>query len=68
MKHRAKILIPTDELAALLGFRGGRIFQVGLDGDSFDDCVVITMEHNRLPEVHPGEVLQNIRLTYGTIP
>ena len=68
MKHRAKILINTDELAALLGFEGGRIFQVKLDSDSFDDCVAITMEHDRLPEARPGEMLQNIRFTYGAIP
>ena len=59
-RNRAKILITTDELAVLLGYPGGRIFQAKLDSDSFDDCVVITMEHDSLPEVRQGEVLQNI--------
>lgn len=61
MKHRAKILITTDELATLLGYKDGRIFQVKLDSDSFDDCVTVTIEHDSLPETHPGEVLLNIR-------
>lgn len=61
VKHRAKILITTDELAALLGYKGGRIFQVKLDSDSFDDCVVITMEHDSLPKTRPEEILRNIR-------
>jgi len=68
VKHRAKVLIATDELAALLGFQGGRIFQVSLDDDSFDDCIAITMEHDSLPETRPGEVLQKIEFTYGAIP
>lgn len=61
VKHRAKILITTDELATLLGYEGGRVFQVELNTDTFDDCVTVTMEHDNLPETRPGEMLQNIK-------
>jgi len=61
VKHRAKILITTDELATLLGYKGGRIFQAKLDNDAFDDCVVITIEHDSLPEARYGEILRDIR-------
>jgi len=65
MKHRAKVLITTDELLTFLGYTGGRIFQVKLDSDSFDDCISITMEHDSLPEARPGEVLRNIKWHEG---
>jgi len=61
VRNRAKIVITCDDLAALLGYPGGRIFQAKVDNDSLDECLVITMEHDTLPEARPGEVLQNIR-------
>lgn len=59
-KHRARIVITVEELAKRLGLPGGRICQIGLDNECFDDCVIVKMEHDSLPEVYPGQVLQYI--------
>jgi len=55
-RHGAKIVIPQEQLAHLLGFNKGIIHQVQMSDDQFDN-VYILIEHTDLPERPLGSML-----------